>query len=140
VLRTRVGDPATTADEADVALDASLTDVRNASSLSDYAGALELGLDMRITDRQSGTSGADPATVEDVALSIAVPCAATPDSADGAACRVTTSLDAVVPGSVREGARAIWELERISASDGGDDGSAATHDGSLFATQGLFVP
>jgi hypothetical protein len=44
---------------------------------------------------------------------------------------VSTSANAVLPGSVRDGDRAIWELGQIGLYD--------PH-GDLFATQGVFVP
>ena len=131
-LRAVAGSPATPADEADVGVDTSLTDVRAAPDLSDYTGDLELALDVRITDKQSGASTADPATVVDFGLRAPVPCSATTGGA-GAACGVATSLEALVPGSVKEGARAIWAVRRLAVRDGGPDGS-------VFATGGLFVP
>src|SRR5262249_59482447 len=51
--------PATSADEADVLVNGSLTDVRNQGTLTDYAGQLQLGTSVRITDRDNG--GADGA-------------------------------------------------------------------------------
>jgi hypothetical protein len=118
------GDPATAGDDADVSVAASLTDVRNAPDLSSYGGELELSLQVRVTDRQSGASLVDPATVEDMPLSATLPCT------DGA-CGLVTSFDALVPGSVREGSRAVWALGDVAVMDGGGD---------LFATQGIFVP
>jgi hypothetical protein len=53
---------------------------------------------------------------------------------------VTTTFDAVTPGSVPEGRRSIWELDRIRVNDGGADGVVATTPNTLFATQGVFVP
>ena len=50
-------------------------------------------------------------------------------------------MDAIVPGSVKEGKRAIWALSRIELYDGGADGDGSTtDDNTLFATQGLFIP
>jgi hypothetical protein len=53
---------------------------------------------------------------------------------------VNTSLDALLPGSVTEGKRAIWQLDGIDVYDGGPDGAAETAGNTLFATQGVFVP
>jgi hypothetical protein len=58
----------------------------------------------------------------------------------GASCTLGTSAEAVLPGSVREGKRAVWEFAQVKVMDGGADDVAATQDNSLFATQGLFVP
>lgn len=119
---------------ADVRITASLTDVRNRADLSDYTGELQGRLALRITDRFNGASGGavqtDAATVEDLPFRFAVLCTAT--SADsGGACGVSTSANALEPGSVRDGDRAIWELGSVGLFDA---------DGGLFATQGLFVP
>ena len=46
-----------------------------------------------------------------------------------------------MPGSVKEGKRAIWALSRVELYDGGSDATGATTaDNTLFATQGLFIP
>jgi hypothetical protein len=68
--------------------------------------------------------------MQDTPFKFTMPCAATSDST-GAACGVSTSANAVLPGSVRDGDRAIWELGQIGLYD---------QSGDLFATQGVFVP
>lgn len=138
-FRAVAGDPGTPADEADVNVSLNLTDVRRKQSLDDYTGELQARITRRITDRYNGNSQTEAATVADVPLEIPVQCAATGGSA-GSNCTVSTSLDALLPGSVREGKRAIWELDRVRVYDGGPDGSADTDDNTLFATQGVFVP
>ena len=45
------GNPATQADEADVALSVSISDVRRKSDLADYGGELEARTTLRLTDR-----------------------------------------------------------------------------------------
>jgi hypothetical protein len=138
------GNPATPpdeADEADVALSVSITDVRRTSDLSDYTGELQFAPVTRITDRYNGPSQTEPATVQDTLFAVTVPCTATPGPGDeGATCAVTTSFDAVVPGAIPEGKRAIWELNAIEVLDGGPDGVAATAPNALFARQGVFIP
>ena len=42
-----------------------------------------------------------------------------PIPATGGSCTVNTSLDALLPGSVREGKRAIWQLDGVEVYDGG---------------------
>ena len=55
--------------------------------------------------------------------------------------RLSTTLDALVPGVAVERARAIWELEPVTVNDGGADGDADTSgDNTLFATPGIFIP
>jgi acyl-homoserine-lactone acylase len=119
---------------ADVRIAASLTDVRNRSDLSDYAGDLELRFANRLTDRFNGpiggSEGTDPATSQDITYRFAIPCAATGDDAGGA-CQTNTTMNAVVPGGVRAGDRAIWQVGSVGLYD---------PDGALFATQGIFTP
>jgi uncharacterized repeat protein (TIGR01451 family) len=135
-----VGSPGTPPDEADVTLDFSLTDVRNADDLSDYAGELNARAAIRLTDRRNGPSGSETGTAGDFDLNVAVPCATTPAAGTGATCFVSTTADAVTPGMVVESARAIWEIANVVVDDGGPDGVASTHDNSPFAVQGVFVP
>jgi glucose/arabinose dehydrogenase len=139
-LGVHPGDPATTADEADVALVAKAVDVRRRSDLWDYTGELGLRLPLRITDRDNGgTPTSGHGTVQDAALDVPVQCTATP-TAVGSTCAVSTTVDAVAPGVAREGERAVWALDRIQVFDGGADGVASTSPNTLFATQGIFVP
>ena len=62
------------------------------------------------------------------------------DHRSGRVLRIDTTLDAIVPGAVREGSRAIWELGEMQVFDGGPDVEADTEPNGLFLTQGLFVP
>jgi hypothetical protein len=136
----RPGDVATPADEADVALEARITDVRDAGTLLDYLGELQVRVPLRVTDRGSGGAQDEPASMDGVTVPATVPCAVTLDLAAGATCSLSTTLDAVLPGVVRERTRAVWELGRIEVTDGGPDGDAETPDNAVFARQGIFVP
>jgi hypothetical protein len=69
-----------------------------------------------------------------------VQCTATPASPAGSSCAVSTTADAVAPGAVREGKRAIWATKGVQVMDGGADGLASTAPNTLFAVQGVFVP
>jgi TolB protein len=143
-----VGNPATPADEADVAVDVDMTDVRHRANNSDYALELQLLVDFNLTERetpttQTTTSGPDPdgPFFYSWPLRVNVPCTATADPAVGASCHVSTTLDAVLPGAVPERHRAIWGLGQVRVYDSGGDGYASTtDDNELFAVQGLFVP
>jgi acyl-homoserine lactone acylase PvdQ len=137
----QVGNPVTPVDEADVLVHASMTDVRNQSGLTDYAGQLLAATTVRITDRNNGgASGTDPATVSDIPIGVTMGCAATADPAIGGACSVSTSLDALVPGTITEGDRANWQLGEVTVQDGGADGVVSTSPNTVFARQGVFVP
>jgi hypothetical protein len=133
------GNAGTTADEADVKVLLNTTDVRNKSDLTDYAGQLKEVINLRITDRDSGPT--ELATVQDVPLSYVVPCTTTPSSSTvGSTCSVNTTADAVVPSTVKELRRSIWQLDKVNVYDGGADGQANTDPNTLFLTQGVFVP
>jgi hypothetical protein len=70
-----------------------------------------------------------------------VPCGATASTAEGGRCALTSSFDALMPGSVVAQKRAIWELGTVQVFDGGPDGQASTTSGNtLFERQGVFVP
>jgi hypothetical protein len=138
-LDTVAGDPGTPADEADALIALNLTDVRNKADLSDYTGELQGELTLRVTDGQNGPSGSDPATSADLPFDFTVPCTATATTA-GATCALSTSAEALLPGSVPEGKRSVWELGRVRVLDGGADGLAASGGNTPFAVQGIFVP
>jgi hypothetical protein len=148
-FRAVVGDPATSADEADVLVDTTLTDVRcriampgycTGEALSDYVGGLELTPTIRVTDRHSGGNERDPATGFDlISFSVPVPCTETPSAPEGATCEARTSLDALTPGTIQEGKRAIWEISEIGVRDAGiDDPRVDAY--TTFAVRGIFVP
>jgi hypothetical protein len=115
-----------------VRLDLSVTDVRQASGLADYAGSLEARPVLRITDRDNSPSPGGPgaATVTDLAFPYPVPCTPTA-TAPGSTCQTATSADAVAPGALVGARRTIWQIESFEVRDGG---------GARFLTQGLFVP
>jgi subtilisin family serine protease len=139
-MRVVAGNPATPADEADVRLAVNITDVRRKSNLADYGGELEARTTLRLTDRASGSSLDDNATVQDLPFEFVVPCATTGDPATGSICSISTTADAVNPGVVGEGARAVWQLGQVSVADGGTDGLGGTDPNGVFAVQGVFVP
>lgn len=133
------GDPSTSADEADVSLYFDLTGVRNKEDLLDYTGELQASAVVRITDRDNGP-GSAAATVSDFSYAFTVPCSATTDSV-GSTCSTTTTADSLVPGTIKEGKRSIWEIGQFEVLDGGADGQASTTaDNAPFARQGVFVP
>ena len=96
-----------------------------------------------MTDRWNGAAtggGADPATVVDFPFPVTTGCTATPDDV-GATCAVSTTANALVPGAVLDGRRAIVQMGQIAVRDGGPDGLAATAAGNArFAAQGVLIP
>jgi hypothetical protein len=150
-LDVRPGDPATTADEADIGIASSATDVRSASSGSDYTGQLLLRTSMRITDLANGPSGADAATVQDLDFSVPVDCVATSNPARGSSCSVNSTVETLVPGFATEGKRAVMSTFSITLTDAGPDGSVVAPSGTcpptcgsgderVFLRQGVFTP
>jgi acyl-homoserine-lactone acylase len=154
-LGVRVGAPGPPED-SDVKIDAALTDVRcaagrdggpcvdaNAAAGRDYLGELEAVADLRVTDRWNGEAaggGGDSATVADFPFPVTMGCAATPDDV-GATCEVSTTANALVPGAVLDGRRAVVQVGQVAVRDGGPDGLAATAAGNArFAAQGVFIP
>jgi hypothetical protein len=119
--------------DADVRITAFLTDVRNRADLSDYTGDLQGRLSLRITDSANVSSTTEPTeagTVEDFGFEFPILCAATA-SDGGSECAINTSANAVQPGSVSDGDRAVWGLGPATVLD---------ENGNVFASQGLFVP
>ena len=139
-LATIVGDPGTPADEADMKFELSMTDVRRKTTgVPDYTGELGVGMSLVLTDR-SGAGGTEATTVIENAFDWGVTCATTASTTVGSTCSGSTTADAVIPGMVDEGARAVWQLRAIDVGDGGPDGLIGTSPNGLFATQGIFVP
>jgi len=134
-----VGNPTSPEDEADISLTFQLSDVRSRGGLfDDYAGELQFRPTLRLTDRESAVTGGN--TLQDLALPVTVPCTPTLDPLTGSDCHFATTFDAVTPGVVDEGARAVWQLEGAEVLDGGADGDVDTPGNSVFARAGIFVP
>jgi uncharacterized repeat protein (TIGR01451 family) len=140
-LATTAGSPGTPADEADVSISVSTTDVRVPTTLVDYTGELQARIVLRLTDRKNGVTKNDTATMSDTPYAFTVPCTATGGTANvGSTCSLNTTADALLPNTVTEGKRAIWQLGEILVLDGGPDGDAETDDNTVFLRQGIFVP
>jgi hypothetical protein len=133
----------------DLRIGVQLTDVR-LKNLADYAGELQASVGVRLTDHYNSVTGAPPpacsgtmtcpATVQDIVFPFAVPCTPTADDTVGSTCDVDTSATALIPGVIRMGSRATWELGQVHVFDGGADGKADTPDNTLFEVQGVFLP
>jgi len=141
-------------DDSDVAITASMTDVRckagttacgaaNAADGADYTGELQGNATIRISDHFNAIAaggGTDPATVVDIPFPVAATCATTASTAIGGLCTASTSANATVPGAVKDGKRAIVETGQITITDGGPDGVNGTAPNTLFGVQGIFIP
>jgi len=137
-LKVVPGDPATPADEADVRIESSLSDVRFTTG-EDFEGTLSIRLPLRVTDR--GSTGTDAsATVIDFPLGVPMGCSHDESTDIGSYCGNTTTVDALSPGIAKEGKRAIWEIGKVQLYEGGPPSSDSAWNWKPFATQGVFVP
>jgi hypothetical protein len=148
LLRVRTSTP------ADVFIFASITDVRcrpaesvcgssNAADGPDYTGQLEATAQLRMTDRRNapdGSGGSGPGTVQDVPISFPLACSSTVANIVGSACTANTSANALMPGWVASGERAVWQLGQFQVFDGGASGMAGSSDATLFEDEGIFTP
>jgi hypothetical protein len=138
-LAALVGNPGTSADEADASVVVQMTDVRRRSDLTDYPGQLQLDATIRVTDRNNGPT--ETGTGQDTPFRVTIPCATTGSTSVGSTCSVSTSVDAVIgAGAIKETKRTIWQLGQVRVNDGGSDGVVSTTPNTLFAVQGVFVP
>ena len=103
----------------------------------DYTGELQVEPVIRLTDRSAPF---ESSTTQDFTFPVRAGCSATSSTATGALCSVYTSANAVMPGSARDGYRAIWQMDKVRVFDGGADGDASTEPNALFVTQGVFIP
>ena len=128
-------------DQANIEITLQLSDVRRKGNLLDYTGQLRGLLTFRMTDRYNGPGLDTPATTAQTSFPFTVNCSSTAPAAIGSDCNLTTTADAVMANTVREGTRSIWQLGQIQVFDGGADGMASTtSDNTLFAVQGAFAP
>ena len=147
-LETIVGNPSTAADEADVALNFSLTDIRcrpglgnppcgnfNSAAGRDWVGTVSGRIGARLTDRYAlpAPGGVGPGTMTDQQITFDATCANTADTQIGGTCSLSTTLDALIPGMVIEGDRAVLELGQVEIRD-------QSTSGPVLLRQGVFIP
>ena len=143
-----LGNSSTAADEADVAIEVSLSDIRNRPSLTDYVGRILVRADLQITDNNNAQETPDPGTMQTIKHQAPVDCVATALTTIGASCSLSTTADAIVPGTVVEDKRTVWELGQVEVRDAGANGTGYANcppvcgdgDETTFLRQGVFVP
>jgi hypothetical protein len=126
---------------------------------ADYTAPLIVRMKMRITDHSNGSpsgsacatpTGNPPcvtATVQDKDFSFQSSCVAT-SGASGAVCQTDTTLDTILPGTVKEQQRAVVGLLSVSALDMGPDGfvggacppTCGTGDETRYLAEATFTP
>ena len=141
-LRTITGNPATTADEADVNITMNATQIRRRSDNLGYTGRAILNVALRLTDMGSGTSGLDAGTMQDKQLALPADCTS-------GTCTMNTSADTLVPGLIKEERRMVMDALSVSVKDAGPDGNigtancgpnCGTGDEQVFLREGVFTP
>lgn len=141
-------------DDSEIALTASITDVRckagttacgnaNAHEGPDYTGELEGNATIRVTDHNNAVDpggGNDPATVIDIESPFSLLCANTTDTNIGGNCTLTTASCLGCLGTIKDGKRTVVEVTQLRLFDGGADGLINTTPNTQFAEQGIFIP
>jgi hypothetical protein len=127
----------------------------NTAAGQDYTGKLLVSIPTRITDHNNddgSLSFTASGTVSDAPFEFSLPVtlgceptddplAPTPGDQVGSTCTDSTSMNALVPGSVQTGNRANVAIPGpIDVFDGGPDGDVSTTPNTLFLEQGFFVP
>jgi hypothetical protein len=136
-----VGNAATEADEADVKVVVSATDVRNRPALTDYAGSVSMRTFLTITDQLNAEEVPATGTTQAIPYQATVPCTTTPTiTTSGSTCNLNTTADALVPGTVVENRRMNWQLGQIEVRDAGVNTVPGDGDDNAFLRQGVFVP
>jgi hypothetical protein len=153
-LRYVIGLP-TAEGDVDLRVEIDLADVRcvptgarcataNASGPADYSGELRFAFPFRLTDHFNANApggGTDAATVRDFTIEHSWACVGSGSTSTGSTCSYSTTLNSIVPGSVKDLKRAVWELDAVRIFDGGADGDGdTTADNTVFARPGIFVP
>jgi hypothetical protein len=144
------GNGNTDANEADVRLKTTMTDVRNKPALTDYVGRELVSVPLQITDQFNSLTGEnpDPATTQTFDFKFPIDCTATSDTSIGASCAITTSTNAIYPGAVLENKRTMWQLGQVIVKDAGPNGTGYANcpptcgdgDEATFLRQGVWVP
>jgi hypothetical protein len=145
---TIVGNSSTDADEADVKLQVSMADIRNKPSLTDYVGKVVVQADLQITDNLNAPETPEPGTTQIAKYRFPVDCVSTASTTIGSTCSALTTADSLVPGTVIEGKRSVWQLGQVEVEDAGPNGTGfescpptcGDGDETVFLRQGFFIP
>lgn len=145
IMSVLVGNPQVSGNDADLRVELFVDGLFDKSTLEPYAGEVQARFEVRITDKDNTPHPGGPGAGTTVAIPFemtAPTCVlgAPGTPPEGTACVMVTELSALLPGAVKEGGRAIWELDDVELWDGGPDGDADTEPNTLFARQGVFVP
>ena len=102
------------------------------------------GRTARISDHFNAIApggGTDAATVVDIPVEVAWPCAGTASTSTGSTCHLSTAVNSFIPGAVKEAKRSNWEISEVRVFDGGPDGDGdTTADNTVFLRPGILIP
>jgi hypothetical protein len=107
-------------------------------SLRDYVGGLNVDMSFRLTDHRNNAPATG--TVVDFQIPFPVSCVAVGPGSPGGQCVSSTSLNALVAGSIVSGFRMNWEVLTLQVQDGGADGNPSTTPNNPWLVRGLFQP
>ena len=112
------------------------------NALANYTGELRAEVPLQITDKDNTPHPGGPgaATTQELTFDIDATCAVVSEPSPHSECQTTTTADALIPGSIKEGRRSIWQLGQVLVYDGGPDGDTATADNTVFAAAGAVHP
>jgi hypothetical protein len=142
------GNGATEADEANVKLKVTMSDVRNKPALTDYTGRVLPKVQLQITDNFNSDENPEPGTTQLLNFQFPVDCATTTDTTIGSTCNLTTTAEAFYPAAVLETKRTIWQLGQVTVQDAGPNGTGYAScpptcgdgDEATFLRQGIWIP
>ena len=137
---TIVGNSSTETNEADVRIQVDLTDIRNKPSLTDYVGPVTLPTTLQITDNSNAPETPEPGTGQPINYQAQVGCTGTISTSIGSTCSLNTTANSIVPGTVIESRRSVWQFGQVQVKDSGPDGIPGNADDAVFLRQGVFVP
>jgi hypothetical protein len=104
--------------------------------------------DLRITDQNNAAERPEPGTVQNFEYRFPIDCVATAPTTIGSSCNLSTTADALIPATVLEGKRSIWEIGQVAIRDAGPNGTGYAScpptcgdgDETTFLREGIFVP
>ena len=142
------GNATTEANEADVQLISTITDVRNNPSGTDYTGKILLRANLQITDQRNAEEMPEWGTTQSLPFVWPVQCNATTDTTRGSNCNATFSANALYPGAVVELKRSMWAIGQTSVLDAGPNGTGfgscpptcGDGDETVFLRQAIYIP
>lgn len=91
-------------------------------------------------DRCPATTASRTATMADIKFPVPLDCITSASASLGSTCGVNTTANALVPGWVVAGKKAVIEFGEVQLLDSGSDGTRGNSDDQRFATQGIYLP